>query len=108
MEHIEPAVIWLASVCVAIGSIWTMLAKIKKPFSDLAERVSKLEEIVMHNRTKLDTDKERIDHQEEVNQLLLRGVNNLIQHELTANHTPEMRECSKEIEHLIYSKGGSL
>lgn len=108
MEHIEPAIMWLAGICVAIGGVWTMIEKVVKPFRDLSKRVAALEEISNGNADKLVADHERLKQQELVNEMLLEGVNNILKHELTGNHTSEMTDCSKRIESFIYKKGGSL
>lgn len=108
MDQIVTEILFFGSLCTAIAAIWTLVVKMIKPFKDLENRVKTIEETVNTNKDKLINDNERLVNQEMVNQMLLKGVNTLIQHELTANHTEGMKVCSKEIEDLIYSKGGSL
>ena len=108
MPDVTPFILSLGSLCVAITGIWALVTKVLKPFRDLSARVAKLEEIAAKNAGKLQQDHKSFEKQEEVNRMLLEGVNGILQHELTGNHTQEMQNCSKRIEQFIYQKGGSL
>lgn len=108
MTGLDQNLVWLAGICGAIISIIGLIEKATKPIKELKQRIADLENTVSRNGQKLVGDHESLKKQEQVNEMLLDGVNNILKHELTGNHTSEMRECSKRIESFIYKKGGSL
>lgn len=108
MENFSTDVLLIGSISSAIIAIWTLIVKVIKPFQDLSDRVSNLERTVDDNAMKLSKDRESFKNQEVVNHMTLEGINNVLKHELTGNHTKEMEECSRKIEDYIYKKGGSL
>ncbi len=64
-----------------------LYAKYKKPTTDLEERITK-----------------RLEQMEKDNKMTLRVVIELLQHEVTGNHTVDMEKLYKEVKDYIIEK----
>lgn len=108
MEHLEPALLWIAGLCTAIISIWGATSKIAKPYRDLLSRVIAIEEKVEKNEVKLNADNERLKAQEDFNALSLKSLALLLEHGATGNHNDQMQVQAEEVREYLYGKGGKL
>lgn len=108
MEHLEPALLWLAGICAAIISIWGAASRVLKPYHDLNDRVEALEDKVIKNAKKLDADNESLMAQERFNALALKSLALLLEHGATGNHNAQMQAQAEEVRDFLYGKGGKL
>lgn len=78
-------IIYMCGLIAAIWGVLKIIKELKKPSDDLREKVEK------HDRL-LDNDNKRIHKIEESNQLILRCMLDLINHEITGNGIEKMKE----------------
>ncbi len=108
MASVEPALLWLAGICGAIMTIWGVVEKLTKPVRDLGKRVSALEDKAEANTDKLVHDHESFLKQEAINVALLRSQSALLKHCADGNHTGQLTTLAKELDEMIYEKGGKV
>ena len=108
MTSIEPALLWLAGICGAILSIWSVVDKAVKPVKDLTRRVESLESKASHNAEKLVRDHESFERQEEINFAMIKSQSALLKHCASGNHTGQLEALAKELDEMIYRKGGKV
>lgn len=89
-EHI----LWVCTFVAAVFGLWKIVKEIKKPSDDLREAVTK------HDRL-LDNDNKRIHKIEESNQLILRCMLDLINHEITGNGIEKMKKTRDDLQEFL-------
>ena len=84
-------------VCGLVAAIWgvvKIIKELRKPSDDLRDKVEK------HDRL-LDKDNQRIHKIEESNQLILRCMLDLINHEITGNGIEKMKKTRDDLQEFL-------
>lgn len=76
----------ILSVIVLINNAIKALKEMTKPVTDLREEIDKINEHLERVDEKLDGDYKAMEHERELNKLLLRSVRQLIIHETDGDH----------------------
>ncbi len=99
-EQFLAAAVVLLVFCGAIttiGSAWGYVKAWRKPARDMVHRVDRHAEC-------LDRDDKRIGDLEESNRLIMRGVMQLMSHEIDGNHVDKLRDARDAMEQYLISK----
>lgn len=99
-EQIVGAVVVFLALCGAVASVgaaWNCIKAWRKPSRDIANRVERHSEF-------LDRDNRRIGDLEESNRLIMRGVMQLMSHEIDGNHVDKLRDARDAMEQYLISK----
>lgn len=87
-------IIYICSFIAGIWGIYKIIKELRKPSDNLREKVEK------HDRL-LDKDNQRIHKTEESNQLILRCMLDLINHEITGNGIEKMKETRDVLQDFL-------
>lgn len=87
----------IAGGITVIGNAAKTLRDWFKPATDLQSRMEQAE-------SHIDNDNKRLNSLEESNKLLLRGMNVLIEHEVTGNHTEELERVQADITSYLINR----
>lgn len=99
-DQIVTAVIVLLAACgavSAVGSAWGYIQKWRKPGQDMADTLE-------HHTKCLDNDNKRLAEQGESINLLMRGVMQLMTHEIDGNHVDKLREARDAMEQYLIER----
>lgn len=88
------AIVWTCSFALGIWGVYKMVKEIRKPSEDLKATVYKHSQL-------LDNDNRRIHKIEESNQLILRCMLDLINHEITGNGIEKMKKTRDELQDFL-------
>lgn len=92
----------IISVCVAVSWLYKAWQRASKPHRDLKARVEELACKHDDYDEYFKADKQRLDGLEADNKLVLRGVMQLMTHEIDGNHVDALRDARDDIQqHLI-------
>lgn len=112
MSELQTGLLWLAGICVALTGIWAFVEKVRKPFVDVRVRLEVLEkksEDHEKDSTKvLQRHLEMMQHQEEVNEWMLKSNSLLMKHCADNNHTGELKKMADGLDDFIRHKGSAL
>lgn len=108
MTQIEPALLWLAGICGAVLSIWGVITKLTQPHKDLEARVTRLEDRVESNESRLTSDHKSLQEQEGFNRIVLESLGLMLEHEATGNHTVQLQHQADKVHEYLYDKAGKL
>lgn len=76
--------------------------KLDGEMSDVQQTLKDYEEYFRKDKRALEKDRKELDDLKKANSLVLRGINQLIEHELTGNHTDELKKTQSDItEYLV-------
>jgi hypothetical protein len=89
-EHI----LWFCAFVTAIFGLWKIVKEIRKPSDDLKASVEQ------HKRL-LDADNKRMLKIEESNQLILRCLLDLVNHEITGNGIEKMKKTRDDLQEFL-------
>ncbi len=87
-------IIYICSLIAGVWGIYKIIKELRKPSDDLREKVEK------HDRL-LDNDNKRIHKIEESNQLILRCMLDLINHEITGNGIEKMKQTRDDLQEFL-------
>ena len=101
VEHLEPALLWLAGICAALLSVMGLFSKLKAPYNALATRVEDLEHKVEANQEHLEKDLKRLDKQSRISQMDLESLTLILEHLATGNHNQQMQDQADKIKRFM-------
>ena len=96
----------IAAGIVAIGGAYTFIEHLVERASikgnRVAEKVTEHERAIEKHAEYLDKDKQRLDDMEHSSRLIMRGLMQIMTHELDGNHTEQLKQVRDEMnEYLI-------
>ena len=107
-ETFLKVLIAIAAGIVAIGGAVTFIEHVVDRASIKSHKIE--EQVNQHDRTiekhaeYLDNDKKRLDEAEDSNRLIMRGVMQLLSHEIDGNHTTQLQETRDEMENYLINR----
>lgn len=90
-------IIWFCTFVAGIWGIWKIVKEIRKPNDDLKAAVQKHSEL-------LDNDNKRIKEFEDSNQMILRCLLVIINHEITGNGIETMKKARDDLQEYLINK----
>ena len=90
-------IIWFGSFIGGLWALWKSVKEAKKPNDDLKKKVE-------HHDHLLDTDNRRLNKFDESNQMILKSMLVMINHEITGNGIEKMRETRDELQDYLIHK----
>nr|DAF75512.1 MAG TPA: hypothetical protein [Caudoviricetes sp.] len=90
-------IIWFCSFIGGLWALWKIVKEAKKPNDDLKKKVE-------HHDHLLDTDNRRLNKFDESNQMILKSMLVMINHEITGNGIEKMRETRDELQDYLIHK----
>lgn len=90
-------IIWFCTFVAGIWGIWKIVKEIRKPNDDLKAAVQKHAEL-------LDNDNKRIKEFEDSNQMILRCLLVIINHEITGNGIETMKKARDDLQEYLINK----
>ena len=98
----------IAAGIVAIGGAVTfgehVVERISIKGNRVAEQVSQHERTLERHTEYLANDKQRLDEVEDSNRLILRGLMQIMTHEIDGNHVSQLKEVRDEMENYLINK----
>lgn len=99
-EMIQDFVIVLLAICSFVVAIWGSVKAVREALAPLNTLMERLDE----DERRLDRDNRRIKDLEDSNRLLLKAIDQLIEHEITNNHFDKLREVQEEIHDYLINR----
>ena len=90
-------IIWFCSFAAGIWGVWKIIKEIRKPSEDLKGSVKKHDQL-------LDNDNKRIKEIEESNQMILKCLLVIINHEITGNGIDKMKVARDELQNFLINR----
>ena len=90
-------IIWFCSFVAGLWTLWKIVKEVRKPNDDLKAKVEK------HDRL-LDNDNKRLKEIESSDQMILKSLLVIINHEITGNGIGKMREARDELQKFLIEK----
>lgn len=87
-------IIWICTFIAAIWAVWKIIKEVRKPNYDLKAKVERHEEL-------LDNDNKRMKKIEESNQMILKSLIAIINHEITGNGIEKMKEAREDLQNFL-------
>ena len=91
------AITWLCAFIAAVWGVWKILKEIRKPNADLKATVDKHDKL-------LDDDNKRLKEFDESNQMILKCLLVIINHEITGNGIEKMKEARDELQTFLINR----
>lgn len=88
---------WFCTLVAGLWGLWKIVKEVRKPNDDLKMEVSKHAEL-------LDNDNRRLKEVEHSNQMILRSLLVIINHEITGNGIENMKKTRDEIQEFLINK----
>lgn len=90
-------IIWFCSFIGGLWALWKIVKEVRKPNEDLKAKIQKHDEI-------LDNDNKRLNKCDESNQMILRSLLVIINHEITGNGIDKMKQTRDELQEYLINK----
>lgn len=90
-------IIWFCSFAAGLWGLWKIVKEIRKPSEDLKSEVSTHEKL-------LDNDNRRIKEIEESNQMILKCLLVIINHDITGNGIDKMKAARDELQDFLINR----
>lgn len=90
-------IIWFCSFVAGLWALWKIVKEIRKPNDNLKAKVEKHDKL-------LDNDNKRLKEIESSDQMILRSLLVIINHEITGNGISKMREARDELQEFLIKK----
>lgn len=90
-------IIWFCSFVAGLWGLWKIVKEARKPNDDLKARVEQ------HDRL-LDKDNKRLEEIEESNQMILKSLLVIINHEITGNGVEKMKTVRDSLEEYLIKR----
>lgn len=90
-------IIWFCSFVGAIWALWKVVKEAKKPNDELKAKVD------THDRL-LDTDNKRLKEVEDSNQMILKCMSVIINHEITGNGIEKMKKVRDDLQEYLINR----
>ena len=87
-------IIWICTFIAAIWAVWKIIKEVRKPNHDLQAKVERHGEL-------LDNDNKRMKKIEESNQMILKSLIAIINHEITGNGIEKMKEAREDLQNFL-------
>ena len=87
-------IIWICTFIAAIWAVWKIIKEVRKPNRDLKAKVERHDEL-------LDNDNKRMKKIEESNQMILKSLIAIINHEITGNGIEKMKEAREDLQNFL-------
>lgn len=88
---------WLCAFVAAVWGVWKIVKEIRKPNADLKATVDKHDQL-------LDNDNKRLKEFDESNQMVLKCLLVIINHEITGNGIEKMKEARDELQTFLINR----
>ena len=90
-------ILGFCALVTALWGIWKIVKELKKPSDDLKKTVEKHDEL-------LDNDNKRLQEIENSNQMILKCLLVIINHEVTGNGIDKMKEARDDLQEFLINK----
>lgn len=90
-------IIWVCTFVAGIWGIWKIIKELRKPKDDLKAAVTKHDQL-------LTNDNKRLEAVEESNQMMLKSMLVIINHEITGNGIEKMKETRDELQEYLINR----
>lgn len=90
-------IIWFCSFVAGLWGLWKIVKEARKPNNDLKAKVEK------HDRL-LDKDNKRLEEIESSNQMILKSLLVIINHEITGNGVEKMKTVRDSLEEYLIKR----
>lgn len=90
-------IIWFCSFVAGLWTVWKIFKEIRKPNENLKSKVEKHDKL-------LDNDNKRLKEIETSNQMILRSLMTMINHEITGNGIEKMKQTRDELQEFLIKK----
>ena len=90
-------IIWLCAFVVGLWGVWKIVKEIRKPNDDLKATVARHDQL-------LADDNRRINDMQESNQMMLKSMLVIINHEITGNGLEKMKETRDELQEYLINR----
>lgn len=90
-------IVYICGLIAALWGVWKIVKELKKPNDDLKAIVKKHSEL-------LDNDNRRMKEYEESNQMILKCLLVIINHEITGNGIENMKTARDELQEYLINK----
>ena len=87
-------IIWICTFIAAIWAVLKIIKEVRKPNNDLKAKVERHDEL-------LDNDNKRMKKIEESNQMILKSLIAIINHEITGNGIEKMKEAREDLQNFL-------
>lgn len=87
-------IMWFCTIVGGIWGIWKIIKELRKPSEDMKIAVRKHAEL-------LDKDNKRMKHYEDTNQMILKCLLVIINHEITGNGIEKMKETRDKLQEFL-------
>lgn len=98
----------IAAGIVAIGGAYTfiehLIDKASMKSHQVEDRVAEHERAIEKHAEYLDNDNRRLKDVEDTNRLIMRGIMNLLSHEIDGNHTSQLEEVRDDMNKYLMNK----
>lgn len=90
-------IIWLCTFVVGLWGVWKMIKELRKPGDDMKATVARHTQL-------LDNDNRRMEAIEDSNQMILKCLSVIINHEITGNGIEKMKQTRDELQEYLINK----
>lgn len=90
-------IVWFCTLVAGLWGVWKIVKEIRKPNDDLKAAVQKHSEL-------LDNDNKRIKEFEDSNQMILKCLLVIINHEITGNGIETMKKARDDLQEYLINK----
>lgn len=90
-------IIWFCSFVAGLWTLWKIVKEIRKPNDDLKAKIER------HDKF-LDNDNKRLKEIESSDQMMLRSLLAIINHEITGNGITTMKQIRDELQEFLIKK----
>ena len=94
----------LVSIAASIGTIGGALAIVEHYSEKAKQSRTKISEQVSEHEKRLDRDHKRLSELETSDRLIMRGVMQLMSHEIDGNHTEQLKATRDDMESYLINK----
>lgn len=98
----------IAAVIVAVGGAYTFIEHLVDKASTkshkIIEQVDKHERMLEKHTEYLSNDNQRLKDVEDTNRLIMRGIMNLLSHEIDGNHTTQLQKVRDAMNEYLMDK----
>lgn len=90
-------IVWFCTFMAGLWGLWKIVKELKKPNDDMKAAVQRHSEL-------LDSDNRRLKESEDTNQMILKCLLVIINHEITGNGIENMKNARDELQEYLINK----
>lgn len=90
-------IVWICAFIAGIWGVWKIVKELRKPNEDIKAAVAKHDQL-------LGNDNKRLAAVEESNQMMLKSMLVIINHEITGNGIEKMKETRDELQEYLINR----